>query len=131
VILANAGHFDVEIDLAGLDEISIARRDIRDNLEEYELADGRRIIVVAKGRLVNLSAAEGHPADVMDMSFADQALAAEWLVNHADDMAPDVYVLPHDLDEEVARLKLEAMGASLEVLTPEQAHYLESWEEGT
>jgi len=130
-ILANAGHFDVEIDLAGLEEISIARREIRDNLEEYELADGRRVIVVAQGRLVNLSAAEGHPADVMDMSFADQALAAEWLVQNAEDMVPDVYVLPHELDEEVARLKLEAMGASLEVLTPEQVRYLESWEEGT
>jgi len=131
VILANAGHFDVEIDLAGLDEMAVARRDLRENLEEYELADGRRIIVVAQGRLVNLSAAEGHPADVMDMSFADQALAAEWLVAKAGEMGPDVYVLPHDLDEEVARLKLEAMGAKLETLTPEQVRYLSSWEEGT
>jgi adenosylhomocysteinase len=131
VILANAGHFDVEIDLAGLDEMAVARRELRENLEEYELADGRRIIVVAQGRLVNLSAAEGHPADVMDMSFADQALAAEWLVAKAGEMGPDVYVLPHDLDEEVARLKLEAMGAKLETLTPEQVRYLSSWEEGT
>lgn len=131
VILANAGHFDVELDLAELDEMAVARRDLRDNLEEYELADGRRIIVVAQGRLVNLGAAEGHPADVMDMSFADQALAAEWLVANAEDLAPEVYVLPHDLDEEVARMKLAAMGAGLEVLTQEQAHYLESWEEGT
>lgn len=131
VILANAGHFDVELDLGELDEMAVARRDLRDNLEEYELADGRRIIVVAQGRLVNLGAAEGHPADVMDMSFADQALAAEWLVENAEDLAPEVYVLPHDLDEEVARMKLAAMGAGLEVLTQEQAHYLESWEEGT
>jgi len=131
VILANAGHFDVEIDLSGLDEMAVARRDIRDNLEEYELADGRRIIIVAQGRLVNLSAAEGHPADVMDMSFADQALAAEWLIEKGENLAPDVYVLPHDLDEEVARLKLEAMGAGLETLTPEQVNYLDSWEEGT
>ena len=96
-----------------------------------ELEDGRRIIVVAEGRLVNLSAAEGHPADVMDMSFADQALAAEWLTAVGSDLKPDVYVLPHELDESVARLKLESMGASLETLTEEQARYLESWEEGT
>ncbi len=131
VILANAGHFDVELDLKGLEEMAVARREIRDNLEEFELANGRRIIVVAEGRLVNLSAAEGHPADVMDMSFADQALAAEWLVDVGADLAPDVYTLPRELDESVARLKLEAMGASLETLTEEQAKYLESWEEGT
>jgi adenosylhomocysteinase len=131
VILANAGHFDVELDLKGLREMAVARREIRDNLEEFELEDGRRIIVVAEGRLVNLSAAEGHPADVMDMSFADQALAAEWLVQVGEGLAPDVYVLPRELDESVARLKLEAMGASLETLTEEQAKYLESWEEGT
>ncbi|MEN8235701.1 MAG: adenosylhomocysteinase [Actinomycetota bacterium] len=130
-ILANAGHFDVELDLVGLDDMAVAKREIRDNLEEYELADGRRIVVVAEGRLVNLAAAEGHPADVMDMSFADQALAAEWLVENAADLPPNVYTLPRELDEEVARLKLEAMGASLETLTDEQAKYLESWEEGT
>ncbi|MEA3511365.1 MAG: adenosylhomocysteinase [Actinomycetota bacterium] len=131
VILANAGHFDVELDLKGLREMAVARREIRDNLEEFELPDGRRIIVVAEGRLVNLSAAEGHPADVMDMSFADQALAAEWLIDVGSDLAPDVYVLPRELDESVAKLKLESMGASLEILTEEQANYLESWEEGT
>jgi adenosylhomocysteinase len=131
VILANAGHFDVELDLKGLREMAVVRREIRDNLEEFELADGRRIIVIAEGRLVNLSAAEGHPADVMDMSFADQALAAEWLIQVGEGLAPDVYVLPRELDESVARLKLEAMGASLETLTEEQAKYLESWEEGT
>ncbi len=131
VILANAGHFDVELDLKGLKEMAVANREIRDNLEEFELEDGRRIIVVAEGRLVNLSAAEGHPADVMDMSFADQALAAEWLVEVGEGLAPDVYVLPRELDESVARLKLEAMGASLETLTEEQAKYLESWEQGT
>jgi adenosylhomocysteinase len=131
VILANAGHFDVELDLEGLNEMAVARREIRDDLEEYELADGRRIIVVAEGRLVNLGAAEGHPADVMDMSFADQALAAEWLVQGGGDLPPDVYTLPRELDEDVARLKLAAMGAGLETLTEEQAKYLESWEEGT
>jgi adenosylhomocysteinase len=131
VLLANAGHFDVELDLVGLRQMAVARREIRENLEEFELDDGRRIIVVAEGRLVNLSAAEGHPADVMDMSFADQALAAEWLVQVGGDLPPDVYTLPRELDESVARLKLKAMGASLETLTEEQARYLTSWEEGT
>ena len=131
VILANAGHFDVELDLKELAAMAVARRGLRDNLEEYELPDGRRIVVVAEGRLVNLGAAEGHPADVMDMSFADQALAAEWLVEKGESLPPDVYTLPRELDEEVARLKLEAMGAGLERLTDEQSRYLGSWEEGT
>lgn len=130
-IMANAGHFDVEIDLERLGEMAVGRRTIRDNLEEYELEDGRRLLVIAQGRLVNLGAAEGHPADVMDLSFADQALAAEWLITNQDELGPQVYTLPRELDEEVARLKLEAMGASLERLTDEQARYLASWEEGT
>ncbi len=130
-ILANAGHFDVEIDLEGLAAAAVERRDLRDNLEEYELEDGRRIVIVAEGRLVNLGAAEGHPADVMDMSFADQALAAEWLAANGSGLAPDVYTLPKELDEDVARLKLEAMGAGLDTLTPEQEAYLGSWQEGT
>ncbi len=130
-ILANAGHFDVEIDLARLGEIAEDRSELRDNLEQYTLPDGRRLLVVAQGRLVNLGAAEGHPADVMDMSFADQALAAEWILANADDLESQVYVLPKALDEEVARLKLEAMGGGLETLTAEQEHYLSSWDEGT
>jgi adenosylhomocysteinase len=130
-ILANAGHFDVEIDLVALAEQAVERRDLRDNLEEYELEDGRRIVIVAQGRLVNLAAAEGHPADVMDMSFADQALAAEWLVANGADIEPDVYTLPRALDEEVARLKLESMDAGLETLTAEQEKYLSSWDMGT
>ena len=130
-ILANAGHFDVEIDLVALDEMSVSRRVIRDNLEEFVMPDGRRILVVAEGRLVNLGAAEGHPADVMDMSFADQALAAEWLIQNADDLEPKVYILPEELDEDVARLKLEAMAGGLEVLTPEQQKYLAGWQHGT
>ncbi len=130
-ILANAGHFDVEIDLAALRRMSTSTRELRDNLREYTLPDGRRLLVVAEGRLVNLGAAEGHPADVMDMSFADQALAAEWLVENHDDLEPQVYVLPKDLDREVARLKLEAMGGGLEILTAEQERYLASWQEGT
>ncbi len=130
-IIANAGHFDVELDLVALDEMSVSRRIIRDNLEEYALEDGRRILVVAEGRLVNLGAAEGHPADVMDMSFADQALAAEWIIQNQEDLDAKVYVLPKALDDEVARLKLEAMSGSLEKLTPAQEHYLASWEHGT
>ena len=130
-IIANAGHFDVELDLVALDEMSVSRREIRDNLEEFELPDGRRILVVAQGRLVNLGAAEGHPADVMDMSFADQALAAEWLVKNADTLEAKVYILPEELDEDVARLKLEAMAGGLEVLTAEQEKYLVGWEQGT
>jgi len=130
-ILANAGHFDVEIDLVALDRMATSRRRIRDSLEEYTLPDGRRLLVIAEGRLVNLSAAEGHPADVMDMSFADQALAAEWLAAHGASLDPDVYTLPRELDEEVARLKLAAMGGGVEELTPEQVAYLASWQEGT
>jgi adenosylhomocysteinase len=131
VILANAGHFDVEIDLEVLGEMAADRRRIRRNLEEYELADGRRLLVVAEGRLVNLGAAEGHPADVMDMSFSNQALAAEWLVQRAGELAPGIYTLPEDLDREVARIKLASLGAGLEELTEEQRHYLAGWREGT
>lgn len=130
-ILANAGHFDVEIDLNALGELAESRRGIRKNLEEYLLPDGRRLLVVAEGRLVNLGAAEGHPADVMDMSFADQALAAEWLVENGTDLDPGVYRLPEELDAEVARIKLASMGAQLEELTDEQRRYLSSWQEGT
>jgi len=130
-ILANAGHFDVELDLVALDEMSVSRRVIRDNLEEYVLPDGRAILVVAEGRLVNLGAAEGHPADVMDMSFADQALAAEWIVQTAGELEAKVYTLPDDLDREVARLKLEALGGGLEILSDEQVEYLSSWQHGT
>lgn len=131
VILANAGHFDVELDLKKLDEMATSYRVLRDNLGEYTMPDGRRLLVVAEGRLVNLGAAEGHPADVMDMSFADQALAAEWLKNNGPALGPRVYVLPHELDHEVARLKLESMGCGLEILTDEQVEYLASWEHGT
>ena len=131
-ILANAGHFDVELDLISLAAMAEGeQREIRPNLEEYLMPDGSKILVVAQGRLVNLGAAEGHPADVMDMSFADQALAAEWLAQNGADMDPDVYVLPEALDREVARLKLDSMGAGLEQLTEEQVRYLASWQEGT
>ena len=130
-ILANAGHFDVEIDLPVLVARAVERRPVRENLEEFELEDGRRLLVAAEGRLVNLSAAEGHPADVMDMSFSDQALAAEWLVKRAGDLEPGVYTLPGELDQEVARIKLAHLGCGLEVLTEEQVAYLATWKEGT
>ncbi len=130
-ILANAGHFDVEVDLVALEEMATEKRRLRDNLDEYTLADGRTILVVAEGRLVNLGAAEGHPADVMDMSFADQALAAEWILSVFEELSPAVYVLPEHLDKQVANLKLAAMGGTLESLTDEQIRYLESWQEGT
>jgi adenosylhomocysteinase len=131
VILANAGHFDVEIDLTALVAQAVERRPVRENLEEFVLADGRRLLVAAEGRLVNLSAAEGHPADVMDMSFSDQALAAEYLVKRAGSLEPGVYTLPDELDQEVAAIKLEHLGCGLEVLTDEQREYLASWKEGT
>jgi adenosylhomocysteinase len=130
-VLANAGHFDVEIDLAALEAASRSRRRVRPSLEEWALSDGRRLNVAAEGRLVNLAAAEGHPADVMDMSFADQALAAEWLAANAGKLEPRVYRLPEYLDAEVARIKLKSLGGGLDVLTPEQERYLRSWELGT
>ena len=130
-VLANAGHFDVEIDLRALEARASGRRRVRPGLDEWALGDGRRLFLAAEGRLVNLAAAEGHPADVMDMSFADQALAAEWLVANAGKLEPRVYRLPEYLDAEVARLKLASLGCGLEVLTPEQERYLRSWELGT
>jgi adenosylhomocysteinase len=130
-ILANAGHFDVEIDLPALAAMSVGRRVVRTNLEEFELGDGRRLMVAAEGRLVNLSAAEGHPADVMDMSFADQALAAEWLTTHHADLDPGVYTIPEELDRNVALIKLGHLGGAIEPLTDEQREYLKSWQEGT
>ena len=130
-IIANAGHFDVEIDLVALEKMAKGRRRLRENLDEYELADGRRIVLVAEGRLVNLGAAEGHPADVMDMSFANQAMAARYVVDNAGELEAKVYRLPTDIDSDVARLKLESMGFSLETLSAAQAEYLASWQHGT
>lgn len=130
-ILCNAGHFDVEIDIPALEKLATARREVRPNAEEYELADGRRLVLLAEGRLVNLGAAEGHPAAVMDMSFADQALAAEWLVRNAADLEPRVYNVPVELDADVARLKLASMGRSIDSLTGQQRVYLDSYDVGT
>lgn len=131
VVLANAGHFDVEIDLRALEKRATGKRRIRHELDEWTMPDGRRIHVVAEGRLVNLGAAEGHPAEVMDMSFGNQALAAEWLVSQGDTLENKVYRLPDHLDAEVASIALEHMGGSLERLTAEQQQYLSSWEIGT
>src|SRR3989475_1470604 len=130
-ILANSGHFDVEIDKPGLAELSINTRRIREFVDEYTMSDGRRLHLLGEGRLVNLAAAEGHPAAVMDMSFANQALAVEWVVKHAAELEPQVYPVPIDIDKEVARLKLRAMGVEIDELTEEQESYLQSWEQGT
>jgi adenosylhomocysteinase len=130
-LLANSGHFDIELDLASLRAEATERREIRENLEEFVLPDGRRILVAAEGRLVNLGAAEGHPADVMDMSFSNQALAAEYLIKNRDDLEPRIYTLPSEIDDQVAKIKLEHLGGSLETLTEEQVAYLSGWQEGT
>jgi adenosylhomocysteinase len=130
-MVANAGHFDVELELPALAELAVARREIRPSLEQLELADGRCIHLLAQGRLVNLGAAEGHPPDVMDLSFADQALAAEHVATQGRTLAPGVHALPRELDEEVARLKLAAMGVELDALTEGQRRYLGGWRAGT
>jgi adenosylhomocysteinase len=130
-VLANSGHFDVEIDKGALEEMAVAKRRLRESVDEYRMADGRRINLLAEGRLVNLAAAEGHPAAVMDMSFANQALSVEWIVKRAERLAPAVYPVPEEIDAEVARLKLQAMGIEIDELTSEQEAYLRSWELGT
>jgi adenosylhomocysteinase len=130
-IVANAGHFDIELDLVALGEMAVDRRPVRANLEEYQLADGRRILVAAEGRLVNLGAAEGHPADVMDMSFSNQAMAAEWLCANEGTLEPGIYTLADEIDAQVARIKLESLGGGLEQLTDDQKAYLTGWQEGT
>jgi adenosylhomocysteinase len=130
-ILANSGHFNSEINLKALDQIATGVRQVRPSVQEYKMADGRRLHVLAEGRLINLAAAEGHPAAVMDMSFANQALCAEYLAKHARTLERKVYDVPADIDAEVARLKLNAMGIEIDTLTQEQERYLTSWEEGT
>ena len=130
-ILGNSGHFDVEIDVKGLEEISISRRMIRDELEEFTLPDGKRLYLLARGRLLNLACAEGHPSSVMDMSFANQALAVEFLVREGKNLPPKVLNVPMEIDKAVARRKLLTMGIEIDELTEEQKRYLESWEIGT
>ena len=130
-ILANSGHFDAELDLAALREMAGGRvRNLRRDVQEYDLGD-RKVYVLAEGRLVNLAAAEGHPAAVMDMSFANQALAAEYGAKHHTELKPDLYTMPADIDREVARLKLEALEIKIDQMTPEQLKYVSSWQEGT
>jgi adenosylhomocysteinase len=130
-IIANSGHFDVEIDMVGLEKTAKTKRRLRDSLDEYLMPSGKKVYVLGEGRLVNLAAAEGHPAEVMDMSFANQALAAEFFVKNKGKLKNKVYVLPVKLDKEVADVKLKAMGISIDKLTQEQKVYLASWTEGT
>ena len=130
-IISNSGHFNVELDLEGLAKMSKSRRRVRDFVEEYTLEDGKRIHVLGEGRLVNLAAAEGHPAVVMDMSFADQALSAEYIAKHAEELERKVYTVPREIDEQVAHLKLKSLGIAIDTLTEEQEKYLKSWEMGT
>jgi adenosylhomocysteinase len=130
-IISNSGHFDVELDLVGLAKECADRRIIRDFVEEFTLKNGRKIYVLAEGRLINLSSAEGHPSSVMDMSFANQALSAEYIAKEYRKMENKVYPVPSDVDQEIARLKLASMGVKIDTLTPEQEKYLSSWEMGT
>jgi len=130
-IVSNSGHFNVEIDIEGLTEIADHTDHIRDYIDEYTCGDGRRIYLLGEGRLINLAAAEGHPSSVMDMSFANQALSAEYLARHGGELENTVYGVPEEIDKKIARLKLDAMGVLIDTLTPEQEEYLNSWEIGT
>jgi adenosylhomocysteinase len=130
-IVCNSGHFNVEIDIPALEKMSSGKREVRPLVDEYTLKGDRKVYLLGEGRLVNLATAEGHPASVMDMSFANQALSAEYLRANYKTLKPQVYVVPEHLDKEIARLKLETMGHKLDKLTPEQEHYLASWQEGT
>ncbi len=130
-ILANSGHFNVEINIPALEKMATAKRKTREFVDEYRFNDGRRVYLLGEGRLINLAAAEGHPANVMDMSFANQALSAEYVVKSKGKLEKKVYVVPKDIDSEIARLKLHAMGIEIDTLTAVQKHYLESWEAGT
>jgi adenosylhomocysteinase len=130
-IVCNSGHFNVEIDIPALDALSDQRRELRDYVEEFQLKDGRRIFLLGDGRLINLASAEGHPASVMDMSFANQALCAEYMVKNATQLKKEVYPVPREIDQEIARLKLSAMGVLIDHLTSDQEKYMTSWQEGT
>jgi len=130
-LVANSGHFNVEINIPALESLSRSRREVRPFVEEFTLADGRTIYLLGEGRLINLAAAEGHPASVMDMSFANQALCMEYLAKNQGTLKTQVYSVPRDIDKQVARLKLDAMGINIDKLTPEQEKYLTSWQEGT
>jgi adenosylhomocysteinase len=131
-LVANSGHFNVEINIPALEEMSTGKpKQVREFVEQYRTKDGRTINILGQGRLINLAAAEGHPASVMDMSFANQALAAVFMVRNAEKLEHTVYSLPAEVDQEIASLKLEAMGIKIDKLTPEQDHYLNQWQEGT
>jgi adenosylhomocysteinase len=130
-VLANSGHFNVEIDIPALSDMAASTREAREFVQEYRMRDGRRLYLLAEGRLLNLAAAEGHPAAVMDMSFANQALSVEYLARQGKSLPPNVYAVPADIDQTVARLKLEAMAVRIDELTAEQRAYLSSWQEGT
>ncbi|OGP23202.1 MAG: adenosylhomocysteinase [Deltaproteobacteria bacterium GWB2_55_19] len=131
VLVCNSGHFNVELDLDGLKAVSKGKRIVREFVEEYSMKNGRKVCVLGEGRLINLAAAEGHPASVMDMSFANQALAADFLVKKGKNLAKEVYTVPEEIDKEIARLKLASLGMKIDTLTPEQKKYLASWEMGT
>ena len=130
-LLANSGHFNVEVNIPALEAMATGKRHVREFVEQYTLPDGRHLHLLGEGRLINLAAAEGHPASVMDMSFANQALGAEYMMRHAGELKGAVYPIPQDIDREIARLKLTAMGVTIDTLTQEQQKYLASWEEGT
>jgi adenosylhomocysteinase len=130
-IVSNSGHFNVELNIPALEEMAVSKRTIRDFVEEYKLSDGRSVFLLGEGRLINLAAAEGHPASVMDMSFANQALCMEYMVKNRGKLEIKVHPVPEEIDKEVARLKLKAMDVEIDSLTPEQEEYLASWEEGT
>jgi adenosylhomocysteinase len=131
VILANSGHFNVEINIPALEEMSSEKRLVRPFVEQYELPGGKRLNLLGEGRLINLAAAEGHPASVMDMSFANQALSLEYMARNSDKLENKVYSVPAEIDKQIARLKLETMGTQIDSLSAEQLKYLNSWEEGT
>jgi adenosylhomocysteinase len=130
-IVANSGHFNVEINIPALEEMAAAKRLVRPFVDQYEMQDGRNIHILGEGRLINLASAEGHPASVMDMSFANQALGVEYLVKHGSALDNLVYSVPEDIDREIARLKLDAMNVGIDTLTQQQINYLNSWQEGT
>ncbi len=130
-IVANSGHFNVELDLEGLGTLSKDKTTIREFVEQYTLKNGKRVIILGEGRLVNLAAAEGHPSSVMDMSFANQALCSEWMVKNHAKLERRVYSVPEDIDKNISRLKLKSMGVKVDTLTAEQQKYLNSWEMGT
>ncbi|RLF63867.1 MAG: adenosylhomocysteinase, partial [Thermoplasmata archaeon] len=130
-IVANSGHFDNEINVPYIEEVAERAEKVRENVMEYWMKDGRKIYVLAEGRLVNLAAAEGHPSEVMDMSFANQALVAKWIISNGKNLENKVYSVPDEIDREVARRKLSAMGVEIDTLTEEQKKYMEDWKEGT